>query len=194
MSEQLSQLQQRWLAIGLLALVCLVVIILLFVPIVSKGHEFYETKQNLAFRLKRFKQVIASKDAVLNKISEAREEFQAQGYFSTKQTESLASAEIQQFLKKTISTASGELTSTQVLPIKQEESFTRITVKVRMTGDMEALRSVLYEIETSKPLVLIEQLDIRPVRGKRNRKTRKIEATGKLNINFQVASFMREKL
>jgi general secretion pathway protein M len=56
------------------------------------------------------------------------------------------------------------------------------------------LRSVLYEIETSKPLILVEQLDIRPARGKRNRKTRKVEVTGKLNINFQVASFMKEKL
>lgn len=194
MSESLSKQHQRWLAIGLLVLVCLLVVMLLVVPIASKGQEYYETKQDLAFRLKRFKQVIASKDAVLSKIAEARKEFQAQGYFNTQQTESLASAEIQQFLKKSISTAGGELTSTQVLPIKKEQSFTRITVKVRMTGDMEALRSVLYEIETSKPLVLVEQLDIRPVRGKRNRKTRKIEMTGKLNINFQVASFMREKL
>jgi general secretion pathway protein M len=194
MSEQLNQQQQRWLAIGLLVFVCLLVVMLLIVPIISKGLEYYENKQDLAFRLKRFNQVVSSKDAVLAKISEAREQFQAQGYFSTQKTESLASAELQKFLKKAIATAEGQLTSTQVLPRKDERAFTRIAVKVRMTGDMEVLRSVLYEIETSKPLILVEQLDIRPSRGKRNRKTRKVEVTGKLNINFQVASFMKEKL
>lgn len=194
MSDQLTQQQQRWLAIGLLVFVCVLVLSILVVPIISKGLEYYEKKQDLAFQLKRFNQVVSSKDAVLEKISDAREQFQAQGYFSTKKTESLASAELQKFLKKAISSANGQLTSTQVLPRKDEQTFTRIAVKVRMIGDMEALRSVLYEIETSKPLILVEQLDIRPSRGKRNRRTRKVEATGKLNINFQVASFMKEKL
>ena len=59
-------------------------------------------------------------------------------------------------------------------------------------GDMEALRSVLYEIERSTQVLLIEQIDIRPVRGKRNRKTRKIEPSNKMNINFKIAGFMRK--
>ena len=193
MSEQLSSNQQRWLALGLLLLVGLLLITLVVMPIANQGLEYNENKQDLAFRLKRFRQVIASKDSVLEKIAEAREQIQSQGYFSAQQSESLASAELQKLLKKSISAAGGQLTSTQVLPRKIEQSFIRISVKVRMVGDMEALRSVLYEIETSRPLILVEQLDIRPIRGKRNRITRKIEATGKLNINFQVTSFMKEK-
>jgi len=50
---------------------------------------------------------------------------------------------------------------------------------------------VLYEIESSVPVMIIDQIDIRPVRGKRNRKTRKIEPSSKLNINFQATGFMR---
>lgn len=194
MNESLNEQQQRWLAVGLLVLVVVFVLTLLIGPIVSQGLEHNENKQDLAFRLKRFNQVVSSKDAVLGKIFEAKEQFQAQGYFSTQETESLASAELQNFLKKAISNAAGQLTSTQVLPRKDQGAFNRIAIKVRMTGDMEALRSVLYEIETAKPLILVEQLDIRPARGKRNRITKKIEVTGKLNINFQVSSFMREKL
>ena len=62
-----------------------------------------------------------------------------------------------------------------------------------MNGKIEHLRSILYEIEMSKPLMIVEELDIRPVRGRRNRKTRKIEPSNKMNVNFQVASFMRIK-
>jgi len=60
-----------------------------------------------------------------------------------------------------------------------------------MSGDVEVLRSVLYEIESAVPVMVVDQIDIRPVRGKRNRKTRKIEPSSKLNINFQATGFMR---
>ena len=183
----------RIFALALLIITIIIIPMALVIPIVSKGLEYNETKNDLAFRLKKIKKIVASKDQVFDGIETSRKQFGSQGYFSNQETESLASAELQQFLKKIISSAGGELTSTQVLPRKEEQFFYQIAVKVRMTGDMEMLRAVLYEIETSKPLILVEQLDIRPVLGKRNRLTRKIEPSGKMNINFQVANFMRKE-
>jgi general secretion pathway protein M len=61
-----------------------------------------------------------------------------------------------------------------------------------MTGNSEVLRAVLYKIETSTPLIVIDQIDIRPMRGLRNPVTNKIEANNNLNINFQAVSFMRK--
>jgi len=60
-----------------------------------------------------------------------------------------------------------------------------------MTGNSEVLRSVLYKIETSEPLIIINQIDIRPMRGTRNKITRQLEASNELNVNFQAVSFMR---
>jgi general secretion pathway protein M len=62
-----------------------------------------------------------------------------------------------------------------------------------MTGNSEVLRSVLYKIETSTPLIIVDQIDIRPVRGKRNRLTRQIEPSNELNANFQAVTFMRKQ-
>jgi general secretion pathway protein M len=62
-----------------------------------------------------------------------------------------------------------------------------------MTGNSEVLRAVLYQIETSTPLIIIDQIDIRPIRGKRNPKTNKIEPSNSLNVNFQAVSFMRKQ-
>jgi general secretion pathway protein M len=64
---------------------------------------------------------------------------------------------------------------------------------VRMTGNMEILRSVLYKLETATPLIIVDQMDIRPMRGKRNRLTRKLEPSNDLNVNFQAVSFMRKQ-
>jgi len=80
-----------------------------------------------------------------------------------------------------------------VLPVTNKNDFSRITVSVRMTGSSEVLRSVLYQIETSTPLIIIDQLDIRPMRGVRNRKTHQIDPSNELNINFQAVSFMKKQ-
>ncbi|NOR71097.1 MAG: general secretion pathway protein GspM [Methylomarinum sp.] len=182
---------QRWLALGLLGLVLILVLFIVIVPVVSMGLEYHEQKQELFFRLQRARKIVARKDSVKENNADIKKQFQLQNYFSTRDTEALASADLQKIIKSAISQAGGQLTSTQVLPHSMENGFNQVTVKVRMSGDIEMLRSVLYEIESSAQIMIINQLDIRPVRGKRNRKTRKIEPSNKMNINFQVAGFMR---
>ena len=98
---------------------------------------------------------------------------------------------MQEFIKQSIVQAGGQLSSTQVLPSAEKDEFERITVNVRMTGNIEVLRAVLYKLETSTPLIIIDQLDIRPMRSIRNQITRQIEPSNGLNINFQAISFMR---
>ncbi|NOR71185.1 MAG: general secretion pathway protein GspM [Methylomarinum sp.] len=183
---------QRWIALGLLVVALLLVLFVAIIPLGSTGVDYHEQKQTLIFRLQRAKQIIARKDRVQQDIEEIKQQYQSQNYFSTHTTVALASADLQQFIKSAISQAGGQLTSTQVLPSKNEDGFNRVTVKVRMSGDIEVLRNVLHEIESSVPVMIIDQIDIRPVRGKRNRKTRKIQPSNKLNVNFQVAGFLRQ--
>lgn len=183
---------QRWLALGLLGLVLLLLVFAVIVPLVSMGLDYHEQKQELSFRLQRAKQIVARKDSVIANIASIKKQYQSQNYFSSRNTEALASADLQKFIKSAVSQAGGELTSTQVMPKITESGFDRVTVKVRMTADAEGLRSVLHEIETAEQIMIIDQIDIRPVRGRRNRKTRQLEPSNKLNINFQVAGFMRK--
>ena len=56
---------QRWLALGLLVLVLLLVIFVVISPLVSTGLEYYEQKQELAFRLQRSINIVARKDKPL---------------------------------------------------------------------------------------------------------------------------------
>ena len=187
------ELQQRWIAVGLLIAVVLVIILVLIVPVVSKEMELNETKNNLVFRLQQYERILAKKEAVIDSMAKIKQQHEKQGYFNSQTTDALASAEMQEFIKKAIVDAGGQLSSTQALPVSNKDKFSRITVRVRMTGNSEVLRAVLYKIETSTPLIIIDQIDIRPMRGKRNRTTRQIEPSNELNINFQAVSFMRKQ-
>ncbi|MEQ1560578.1 MAG: type II secretion system protein GspM [Methyloglobulus sp.] len=183
---------QRWLAVGLLGLVVLLVVLALVVPIISKGLELNETKENLAFTLKKYENILAGKGAIVSNIEAIKQQHQDQNYFNNQSTSALASAQMQEFIKQTIVQAGGQLSSTQVLPPNNEkDKFNRITVSVRMTGNIEVLRAVLYKLETSTPLMVIDQMDIRPMRSIRNPQTRQIQPSNDLNVNFQAIGFMR---
>jgi general secretion pathway protein M len=192
-SKEKNRNIQRWLAVGLLAALFLILIVAVFVPAVSKWVELREEKDQLAIKLRQYERILAGKDAVVKSMGSVKESIQEQNYFNSQNTEALASAEVQEFIKKAIVDAGGKLSSTQALPVKSKDNFSLLTVSVRMTGNSEVLRSVLYRLETSTPLIIIDQLDIRPMRGVRNRRTRQIEQTNELNINFQAVSFMRKK-
>lgn len=182
---------QRWLAVGLLLLVVSVVVFALLVPLVSQGIQNYDEKSDLLFRLQRQKTIAARESAVVENLAEIKQQFEDQGYFTTSETEALASAELQNIVKKAVSEAGGQLSSTQGLPGKLEDGFFRVAVRVRMTASMETLSSVLHSIESAVPVLIVEQLDASPVRGVRNRTTNKVESSLQLNISFQVVSFMR---
>lgn len=182
---------QRWLAVGLFLLVVLAVVFGLMVPLITAGIQNYDEKSDLMFRLQRQKTIAARESDVADSLAEVKQQFQDQGYFTTSETEALASAELQNIVKKAVSEAGGQLSSTQGLPGKLEDGFFRVAVRVRMTASMETLSSVLHSIETAVPVLIVEQIDASPVRGVRNRTTNKVESSLQLNVSFQVVSFMR---
>jgi general secretion pathway protein M len=195
--ETLTAKQQRWLAVGLLLVVSLIAGLLIIVPVVSKGLVLLDAKNNLVFKLRQYERILAKKEAVIKSQEHIKQQSEAQDYFIKQETEALASAEMQKLIKDFIANAGGQLSSTQTIPSSDNATnstakFNRIIVRVSMTGDSEMLRTVLYKIETAKPFMIIDQIDIRPVRGRRNRVTGQIDASNELAINFQAVSFMRK--
>jgi general secretion pathway protein M len=185
--------QQRWVAVGLLVTVALIISIIIINPLISKGMELHDAKNSLVLRLQQYERILAKKEFVAASMAKINQQHEKQGYFNSQKTDALASAEMQEFIKKAIVDAGGDLSSTQALPVSNDDKFSRITVRVRMRGSSEVLRAVLYKIETSTPFIIIDQLDIRPMRGSRNRMTRQIESSNELNVNFQAVSFMRKQ-
>jgi len=196
-NDTLTAQQQRWLAVGLLIIVIAIAGLLIIVPVVGKGMELNDTKNNLLFKLQQYERILAKKDAIIASRDKIKQQSAEQGYFNAQDTEAVVSADMQDLIKQIIVGAGGQLTSTQAIPSENNapdsnSPFNHIAVRVSMTGNSEMLRTVLYKIETAIPLMIIDQIDIRPVRGRRNHKTGLIDPTNELMINFQAVSFMRK--
>lgn len=190
--QKLNSTQQKWLALGLLVGVILVVSLIIFLPWYQAINEKLEAIDDQVFKIQRYQRVIASKDEVLEKVEQRRQEIYALDYFYAKDSYSLAEAELQNQIKTIAESVGGDISSTQILPLKEQEEIVRIAVKIRLQGSMEMFRNLLYEIETGTPFLFIDDLSIIPQRGRRNRRTRQIEETGNITVTIEVSSYMRK--
>lgn len=191
-----NKFSDRTLAVGLLFLALLSFSLLIVMPVTQQFLELQETKNQLVFRLEKYQRVLAKKDAILNAKEELVSQYEQQGYLNTQKTGALASAELQEMIKQIIVESGGQLSSTQGVASPElpeaEQQFERIAISVRMSASSDVLRAILYKIETATPLIVIDQIDMRPMRGVRNKITRQIDPSNQLNITFQAMMFMKK--
>lgn len=189
---QKNNQNDRFLAIGLLLGVIGFISFVIVMPLVNQGLALHEEKNALSFRFGQYERILSRKQSVIEEMENLKSQIAEQNYLSTQNTTALASAELQELIKQTIIEAGGQLSSTQGLPVVTKNNFQRIPVSVRMTGNSEVLRAVLHKLETATPLIVVEQIDIRPMRGVRNKVTHQIDPSNELSVNFQAISFMKK--
>jgi len=189
---QKNNQNDRFLAVSLLLAVISFISFVIVMPLVNQGLALHEEKNALGFRFEQYERFLSRKQTVMEDIENLKSQIADQNYLSTQNTTALASAELQEMIKQTIVEAGGQLSSTQGLPVVTKNNFQRIPINVRMTGNSEVLRTVLHRLETATPLVVVEQIDIRPMRGVRNKVTHQIDPSNELSVNFQAVSFMKK--
>ena len=183
--------KSRLAALGLLLGVIVLLYLAIAAPLISLAREYNDSIDDLQFRLAKLNRISAEKPALVQRLDSIRAEGQQDDRFLARDTAALASADLQTQIKTAVSEAGGELTSTQVIPERSEEGYTRIAVKVRMNGGTNVLRQVLHSFESAKPLLFIENLNIRPIRVPRNPAAKNPIIPDRLSVDFDVVGYMR---
>jgi general secretion pathway protein M len=188
--------KSQWLALGLLAAVIGLFFVALILPVMEMRAEYDASIENSVFRLQHMNALVAKKAFWEEQRSRVKGEFIREHQFFSGETPALASAEMQAHIGEVIREAKGELTSTQVLPDEKEEQFSRITVKVRMTGSSRTLRKVLYYFKAtyfsaSMPALFVKSINIRAIRVNRTLSGGgAAPAVEKMSIDFDVVGYM----
>ncbi|MGD9511055.1 MAG: type II secretion system protein GspM [Geminicoccaceae bacterium] len=85
----------------------------------------------------------------------------AEDDYVTGESETIALADLQDRVRATAQAHGGRTRSTSVLaPVDEAESFRRIGVQVELEIGTAGLRELLYELESGRPLLLVENLDL----------------------------------
>ena len=102
----------------------------------------------------------------------------------------LASASLQDRIKKVVQNAGATLASTQVLPARSGGEFQRISVNARMSGSVAQVQESLYGLESAPPVLVIDNLVIVARRMPARLKIGDEAGDALLDVGFQVSGFL----
>lgn len=178
--------RSRALALALLASVVVLLALGIGYPLALMFQGADEEIDDLAFRIQRLHGVAASADYWTAKAERIRQQASEGEQFLEGNTAALAAAELQSRIKQLVEGNGGSIASTQTPPPREEQGFTRVAVSVSMSGTVETLRSVLHEVESSRPYLLVGTLSIFPDR-------RRTQTPGQLRVELEVYGYLRPK-
>jgi general secretion pathway protein M len=105
----------------------------------------------------------------------------------------LAGAKLQNSLKESVEMNGGALTSMQLLPVRDEEGFQRISIAVTLTATIESLQKLIYAIEEQKPYLFIENLELQANEGFMQAATADEGEARTLQVHFEVYGYMSKR-
>jgi general secretion pathway protein M len=157
---RLSAWASRSAAVAILIAAVAALWLMLVQPLMGAFAEHRESiarSQEMLARYRGLDSARAQIDSNLSKLraAQANEERLLQGGSAQ-----LVGAKLQNRLKELIEGDGGALTSMQMLPVRDEQGFQRISMAVTLTASIESLQKILYAIEDQSPYLFIEDLEL----------------------------------
>ena len=191
MLERLSQREQQTVAIGLLALLVIIVYFALVEPIMATYEDYDERFALLQDRLSDYQKIAGHSEGLQQQFNQLKKQANKEqaGYFKGG-THALAAAKMQDYVKRVIEENGGLLNSIQILPDEgQEKEAPRVVIRVQMSGGTETVGKVLYALESTQPRVFVDNLYLRG-RGSYQYSPGR-PSNDQLDIRFHLTGFIR---
>ena len=185
----LSPLVSRSLAVAILVAALAALWVLLVAPVTEKFEGYGRSISHSRELLVRHLQIAAQRARLETELEELRRAQSSTGRFLEGGGIELVAAEAQNKVKNLIDANGATLKSTQILPAQEKDNFRKLTIRVTMSADTEALQKIFHALETANPYLFLDNIDIRS-RRRRARQGRSVRQ-GELQIRFDLYGYMR---
>ena len=169
MMEKLNLKQRRLLALTILVLALGAVFSVTVLPILLANHYYQDTIAGLENRLHQLQRAAAIGDTLQPQYEQLKSWQASNAQYLKSNSVALATAELQSLVKRILVAKNAEVVSTQILATGQEEGFDRVSLKVRIRGELEGIVQAFYVLETAEPFVFLDNVSIRANLGRRVR-------------------------
>jgi hypothetical protein len=184
MNNLSPDLRQGIYSLGILFLVILVFYSVLIQPAMSARIKNTERIEDLMFQSSKFSLSSQESDLLKEEIANLKKQNPNKNNFLENKAPAIVAADLQKKIKALVESSGGNLVSTHALTDGKEELFSKITVKVHMRTDMNALRDVFYQVAINEPLLFIDNILIQKSRASRRTKQR---AVNQIEVRFDVS-------
>lgn len=169
MIEKLNPRQRRLLALAILVLALGAVFSLSVLPVLLANQHYRDTIDGLESRLQQLQRAAAIGDSLQPQYEQLKRWQTSDAHYLKSNSAALAAAELQRLVKRVIVSKNAEVVSTQILTTQQEEGFDRVSLKVRIRGELENIVQAFHVLETGEPFVFLDNVSVRASRGRRLR-------------------------
>lgn len=157
---RLSPPVSRLVAVSLLLLIPAGLYTLVLTPLWAQYRALSAQAAQLHAIVGRGAAIERERQDLTARIAEQKRNPDATGEFLRGESSAAIGADLEVGLKKRIDALHGALNSTQILPPAEKERFRRIGVRVQMAIDPAGLQHLIYDLESSTPLLFIDNLRI----------------------------------
>jgi len=161
MTITLGKRSRCQLLLSLMILLPLGVISLIAVSWLTEIQTLDDQIQTDLERLQRYRGIAATLPALQQALEQERSNDAFKAFYFDADTPALAGAQLQTQVQEMVRTAGARPISTQILPTDAQDDPPRVSVRIQLQGTIEQLFQLLYQVESARPFLLIEQMSIR---------------------------------
>ena len=188
MNRAIPPLVSRLLALGLLV----VVIAIAWLAIVEPIRLAFDTQEARIVRaaqlMERYENALDDEANLRGEIERLRRSDGSPDPFLKGESSQIIAAKLQNQIQTLVAGEPGDIRSIQVLPETEEQGFEKIGLRVTLTAGIPTMQKVFYDIESSVPVLFIDNLDVRTNIRRRRRNT---ETTNRVQIRFDVFGYRK---
>ena len=183
------------LALALLAAALLAAWGLAVEPLIQSYVDQDERIAKAGNLLARYHSLTAATPALRAQLAELEARRQGRSDLLEAASDTLAAAGLQSRLQALFERHGAVQRSLQALPAVATGELLAITVRAQFTAEGEALARILYELETGRPVLFVDALDVRRKQSRRRRRNDAAEAgpeaAGPLDVRIDLVGYMR---
>ena len=188
MIEKLNLKQRRLLALVILALTLGVVFNVTVLPVLLANQHYQDTIAAQESRLQQLQRAAAIGDTLQPQYEQLKRWQTSDAQYLKSNSAALAAAELQSLVKRILVAKKAQVVSTQILATRQEEGFDRVSLKIRIRGELENIVQAIHVIETGDPFVFLDNVSVRASRGRRVRG--QVATLQTLDIDMELIGYM----
>lgn len=182
----------RALAFALLLLAGVAALRLIVLPVLAVYHEATASIEHSRMLLRRYRTLAAQRPQLEGQLAAQQRAAAESAAYLEASSDALAAAALQDRVRTLIERADGELRSTQTLPVQTagpKGGIDRVGIRLQLVVDLEGLKQLLYESETTEPYLFVDGLSIR---GRHlGRQDTETEDRALLEVDLEVFGYRR---
>jgi general secretion pathway protein M len=182
---------RRLLALLILLLMVGVVAAVTVLPLWSANQYYEEAIASMQDRLEKLQRASAMSANLQAQYDQLKRWQLGDAHYLTSGSSALAGAELQRIIKRIAASNNAELVSTQILPVRQAEAFTQVTLKARMRGTLTSMTQIFYAIETGEPFLFLDKVSLWQRGGQRRWRGAVAAGPQLLDVDIELTGYMR---